>query len=50
MPKQRGEIPYGLLGLPNTGLICIASSTRPLAVMDVRVCSRLCPVLLRMSG
>jgi cell division control protein 6 len=50
MPKQRDEIIYGLLSLPKTGLICIANSTQPLAVMDERVRSRLSPVVIGMSA
>jgi len=50
MPKQRDEILYGLLGLPNTGLICVAGSTRALAVMDARVRSRLSPAVIHMSA
>lgn len=46
MPKQRDEIIYGLLSLPNTSLICIANSTRPLAMMDERVRSRLSPIII----
>lgn len=50
MPKQRDEIIYGLLGLPKTGLICVAGSTQPLAVMDGRVRSRLSPLVVQMSA
>lgn len=41
MPAQREEIIYGLLNLPNTGLVCIANSTQALATLDERVRSRL---------
>ena len=49
-PKQRDDIIYGLLSLPKTGLICIANSTQPLAVMDNRVRSRLSPLVVQMSA
>jgi len=41
MPAARDAIIYGLLRLPHTGLICIAESTRALAMLDERVRSRL---------
>jgi cell division control protein 6 len=46
MPSERERIIYGLLNLPRTGLICIANSTRALAMLDERVRSRLNPILI----
>lgn len=50
MPAQREEIIYGLLCLPNTGLICIAQSTQALAMFDERILSRLSPAVVEFPG
>ena len=43
-PQQRADILYSLLtGLPNLGLICVASSHQALLELDPRVQSRLAP-------
>jgi Cdc6-like AAA superfamily ATPase len=49
MPAQRNEIIYGLLNLPIAGLICIAGSIQPLAVLDDRIRSRLSPVVIELA-
>ena len=46
MPQDREEIIYGLLGLPKTGLVCIANSLRAFAMLDERAKSRLSPVFV----
>ena len=50
MPGQREEVLYSLLGLPRTGLLCIANSARALATMDERVRSRLSPVIIELPA
>jgi cell division control protein 6 len=50
MPAQREEIIQGLLGLPKTGLLCVASSTQALAMMEEGVRSRLSPVLVELPA
>ena len=49
LPAQRNDILYGLLGLPNVGLLCAASSTNALATLDKRVRSRLSPVVVELA-
>ena len=46
MPSQREEIIYGLLNLPNTGVVCLANSRQALATLDERVRSRLSPAVI----
>jgi len=50
MPTQREATIYGLLNLPKTGLICIASSTRALGMLDERIRSRLSPAIISSPG
>lgn len=49
VPAARDEIIYGLLGLPQTGLICIADGMRALALLEERVRSRLSPVVIELK-
>jgi Cdc6-like AAA superfamily ATPase len=46
MPAVREEIIHALLGLPKSGVICVAGSTNTLATMDERTRSRLSPALI----
>ena len=46
MPTVREEIIHALLGLPKTGVICVAGSTNALAAMGERTRSRLSPALI----
>jgi len=46
MPAVREEIIHALLGLPKTGVVCVAGSTNALAAMEEGTRSRLSPALI----
>jgi len=48
MPAARENIVRALIGLPKTGLLCIANSTHALAMLDEGVGSRLNPVVVEL--
>jgi Cdc6-like AAA superfamily ATPase len=45
-PSERERIIYGLLSLPNTGVVCIANKKETLLSMEERTTSRLSPVVI----
>ena len=45
-PSERERIIYGLLNLPNTGVVCIANKKETLLALEERTRSRLSPVVI----
>ena len=50
VPSQSEEIIQGLLGLPKTGLVCVAGGPRALATLGEGIQSRLSPVLVELPA
>jgi len=49
-PSERERIIYGLLNLPNTGVVCIANKNETLLALEERTRSRLSPVLIEFQA